>query len=152
MKRRQSREVALQFLYRYDLAHAGEPYSDPTGEVDKHYEHFRVPEDIQAFSAKLIHGSLKYQAQIDQILEKHASNWKVGRMSYVDRSLLRMATFELIQFPDTSPSVVIDEAIELAKLFGTAESPAFINGILDAIKTAVRSGDLASHVPPFLID
>ena len=82
-------------------------------------------------------GSLRELSTLDGLLEKHSSNWKVGRMGFVDRNLLRMSIYDLSHFPDTPASVVIDEAIELAKQFGTAESPAFINGVLDAVKTGM---------------
>jgi N utilization substance protein B len=157
--RHQAREVALQILYRYDMAlqAAGPQPAAPTGpvlfklptapsmtapsvvidELNRHFEHFNTPEELRAFAAELVAGSLKELATLDGLLEKHASNWKVGRMGFVDRNLLRMSIYELSHFPDTPASVVIDEAIELAKQFGTAESPAFINGVLDAVKSGM---------------
>jgi N utilization substance protein B len=153
--RHQAREVALQILYRYDMALQGVTNVHvPTGpspvkpnltaapvpvieDLNRHFDHFNVPEELRGFAAELVAGSLRELARLDGLLEKHASNWKVGRMGFVDRNLLRMSIYELSHFPDTPPSVVIDEAIELAKQFGTAESPAFINGVLDAIKGAI---------------
>lgn len=145
--RHQAREVALQILYRYDMAlqgeqaAGGEPQTTPTAlinELNHHFDHFGVPQDLRAFAAELVAGTVRSMNDLDGILEKHASNWKIGRMGFVDRNLLRMSIHELKSFPDTPASVVIDEAIELAKQFGTAESPAFINGVLDAVKGAVR--------------
>jgi N utilization substance protein B len=140
--RHQAREVALQILYRYDIAVQGAQSGGaaaPTpnaliDELNRHFDHFNVPMELRPFAAELVAGSVRELSALDELLEKHASNWKVGRMSFVDRNLLRMAIYELKHFPDTPPSVVIDEAIELAKQFGTAESPAFINGVLDAVK------------------
>jgi N utilization substance protein B len=147
--RHQAREVGLQILYRYDGALQAPHNSSggPTlvkspqeliGELNLHFDHFKVPEELRGFAAELVAGTLRELPTLDGLLEKHASNWKIGRMGLVDRNLLRMSIYELSHFPDTPSSVVIDEAIELAKQFGTAESPSFINGILDAVKSVVR--------------
>ncbi len=149
--RHQAREVGLQVLYRYDIAlqaaavqaAASQAPQSPQAlieELNHHFDHFKVPEELRAFAAELVAGTIRELATLDGLLEKHASNWKIGRMGLVDRNLLRMSIYELSHFPDTPASVVIDEAIELAKQFGTADSPAFINGVLDAVKGAVRKG------------
>lgn len=140
--RHMAREVALQILYRYDVAASSGNVTIPSGtelarELRSHFEHFRVPDELREFAAELVAGSLREMSQLDQTLEKHASNWRVSRMAYVDRSLLRMALYEMIHFKDTPGTVVIDEAIELAKQFGTADTPAFINGVLDAVKREI---------------
>ncbi len=141
--RHKSREVALQILYRLDVsaAEAGAAPGAPTQiatarDLTSHFEHFRVPEDTREFAAELVAGTLREQASLDALLEKQSANWKVSRMAHVDRSLLRMALYELLHGPGTPAAVVIDEAVELAKQYGNAESPAFINGILDAIRKA----------------
>ncbi len=131
--RHRAREIALQFLYgNEDLA------TNLEMELKRHFEHFSVPEDTRDFATQLVLGTLREKASLDELLEKHVSNWKISRLSFVDRNLLRMAVYEMLHFPDTSPSIVIDEAIELGKQFGTSETPAFINGVLDAVKAAVR--------------
>lgn len=137
--RRRSREVALQILYRYDIA----TDSAPTGialaqELVKHFEHFQVKPESREFAAELVTGCLTKREELDQILEQHAANWKVSRMASIDRCLLRMATYEMQHFLDVPPSVTMDEAIELAKQFGSSESASFINGLLDAIAKKVR--------------
>lgn len=147
--RHHAREVALQILYRYDMslqqaqqAGEGTVATHPTAvieELNRHFDHFQVPQEIREFAAELVAGSVRELTALDLLLEKHASNWKVARMGFVDRNLLRMSIYELQKFPDTPASVVIDEAIELAKQFGTQESPAFINGVLDAVKEVVRT-------------
>jgi N utilization substance protein B len=144
--RHQAREVALQILYRYDVAQqsgnldgaAPTHHTALIEDLNRHFDHFKVPQELRGFSAELVAGSLRELGQLDELLEKHASNWKVARMGLVDRNLLRMSVYELKSFPDTPASVVIDEAVELAKQFGTAESPAFVNGVLDAIKAIVK--------------
>jgi len=143
--RHHAREVALQILYRQDLATHALPIAvsltaiDIAKELTHHFEHFQVAPGSREFIGQLVAGTLLKRQEIDPLIEKHASNWKVGRMGFVDRSLLRMAVYELMSFPDTPPSVVIDEAIELSKQFGTAETPAFVNGILDSIKNELKA-------------
>ena len=143
--RHQAREFALQILYRYDVATGVQPQvSLPQGaelarELSQHFDHFKIEGELRQFVAELVVGTLSNLTEIDALLEKHAANWKISRMSYVDRSLLRMAIFELKERPETPSSVVIDEAIELSKQFGTSESPAFVNGILDAVKGGLRT-------------
>lgn len=144
--RHRAREIALQILYRYDVAAAASASAAPalsdrelSQELIKHFEHFKIDAEVREFASELVAGSLKESTALDEIIEKHASNWKVARMAVLDRCLLRMATFELQRFRETPGSVVIDEAIELAKQFGTTESPGFVNGILDAIQRTVRT-------------
>ena len=138
--RHKAREVALQILYQYDLGlqQIGQPI--PVGNVlsqnlKHHFEHFSVPDALQFFVGQLVTGTLTQLAILDPIIEKNAVNWKVSRMSSVDRCLLRMATYEMLYLDqNVSRTIVIDEAIELAKHFGTSDTPSFINGILDSIK------------------
>jgi N utilization substance protein B len=107
-------------------------------EIAKHLEHFEVAPSIREFAAELVAGTILEISQVDQLLEKHAAHWKINRMTLVDRNLLRLAAYELLHFGETPASVIINEAVELAKQFGTAETPAFVNGILDSIRTGVR--------------
>ncbi len=141
--RHRAREIALQILYRFDLGQAG-GQAAPTGpalakEIEAHFEHFEAPENVRAFAAELVAGTLHDQAKIDATIEKVASNWKLARMAVIDRNLLRMAIYEMGHFPDVPASVTIDEAIELAKQFGNAETPAFVNGVLDAVRQALAA-------------
>jgi N utilization substance protein B len=138
--RHRAREVALQILYRFDLAKIEDASLQPQSlikELGSHFDHFQVSADLREFAAQLVAGTLTEMPRLDSMIESHASNWKLSRMSSVDRSLLRVATYEMTHIQETDASVVIDESIELGKQFGTAETPAFINGILDAIKTAL---------------
>jgi N utilization substance protein B len=142
--RHRAREVALQILYRYDVAlQAKQPVPalgpELARDLEHHFNHFVVPEPLREFAAQLVVGTLTEVTELDALLEKHASHWKVARMGLVDRNLLRMAAYELQRFSDTPSSVVIDEAIELGKQFGTSDTPAFVNGILDAIRAALPS-------------
>lgn len=141
--RHRAREIALQILYQYDLSLHSSGQAAPDGQklisdLRYHFDHFAVPEGLREFAGQLVAGTLNEMKSLDELLEKHASNWKVARMSSVDRSLLRMAAYEMLHFPDIHSSIIIDEAIELAKQFGTSETPSFINGILDSIKKGLK--------------
>ena len=141
--RHRAREIALQILYQYDLEVHSSGQLPPQGQalvgsLVHHFEHFQVPEGLREFISQLVVGTLQEVTKLDEVLEKHASHWKVARMSSVDRSLLRMIAYEMLHIKDVPHSVLIDEAVELAKQFGTSESPAFINGILDSIKTSAQ--------------
>jgi len=142
--RHRAREVALQILYQYDLAFHSSQQAPPqdqhlVADLQYHFNHFNVPEALREFAAQLVVGTLGQIPQLDEVLEKNTSHWKVPRMSSVDRSLLRMAIYEMLHIREVPHSVVIDEAIELAKQFGTSETPAFINGILDSIRTQLAT-------------
>ncbi|MFL5813240.1 MAG: transcription antitermination factor NusB [Bdellovibrionia bacterium] len=136
--RHHAREVALQILYRYDVPQQ-QGIAVPQGtallsDLVRHFDHFQVDEGLREFASQLVAGTLQNMSELDSTLEEHVSNWKVARLGFVDRSLLRMAAYELKHMPETPASVVIDEAIELGKEFGTEDTPAFVNGVLDALK------------------
>ena len=136
--RHRAREVAFQILYRIDLELQSSGTTAPSGEallgeLVHHFNHFKVPEELREFAASLVVGTIRTLPELDETLEKHAAKWKISRMAAVDRNLLRMALYEMRHFPDIPPSVTMDEAVELSKQFGEKETPAFVNGILDAI-------------------
>jgi N utilization substance protein B len=143
--RHHAREIALQILYRYDVnSSAKEGTTPPTGlalveDLKKHFEHFQVSEGVREFAAELVAGTLQNAVELDQEIEKYASNWKISRMALIDRNLLRMSMFEMTRFKDIPASVTIDEAVELAKQFGTADTSAFVNAILDSFRKAQAS-------------
>ncbi len=137
--RHRSREAALQVLYALDLGHAeGADLARAGAEAfERASEHFELPEGARAFAKELIAGVTAHRAALDEVLAAHARNWRLVRMATVDRNVLRLAVFELLHSSTPSP-VVIDEAVELARRFGGEKSPAFVNGILDAVAHAVR--------------
>ena len=127
--RRQAREQALQILYQLDLT------KNPA-----HQEVSRVfwsvtpsDADVVEFAESVVTGVCAQAERIDALITEASHNWKVARMSYVDRNILRLAVFEFLEKSDVPTMVSINEAIELGKRFGTNESGAFINGILDRI-------------------
>jgi len=128
-KRRKGREVALQFLYQLDLHGAG----DPLPHEHEFWERHPVDPDTRTFAEALVRGSKQHQSKTDQLITQYAEHWDLERMAVVDRNILRLAVHELLWQPDVPPKVAINEAIELAKKFGTAESSRFINGLLDRI-------------------
>jgi len=138
--RHRAREVALQILYRYDTAvSAGQADAIPQGialasDLTRHFDHFQVPADLRTFASELVAGTLTEIPAIDALIESQTKNWKIARMASIDRSLLRMAIYEMRHFSDIPRSVTINEAVELAKEFGSADTAAFVNGILDSIR------------------
>ena len=137
--RHRSREVALQVLYAIDIAERGARAS-PTPEetLEGVAAHFELPEGARAFAQELLCGVVASRAALDDLLARHAEHWRVERMAAVDRNVLRLAAYELLH-SDTPTPVVIDEAVELARRFGGDRSPAFVNGVLDALARSVRA-------------
>lgn len=104
------------------------------------------------FFEYLIKGVLEFRSDIDQVIERYSSNWKIRRMACVDRNILRIAVFEMLYCPDIPAKVSINEAIDIGKRFGAPGSGAFINGILDSIRIAMGKGELQRHPIPFGLD
>lgn len=144
--RHRGREVALQVLYAIDLAvrdpdvdTAEEPSGDPNAQIfDRISENFVVPPPVVSFARELVAGVAAGIDELDEILGVHARNWRVSRMAAVDRNVLRLAVYEL-RDTDTPIAVVIDEAVDLARRFGSEPSPSFVNGVLDAVAREVRA-------------
>jgi N utilization substance protein B len=97
-----------------------------------------IPPEGHEFATKIVDTAQKNLAAIDEVLQSASKNWRLERMSTVDRNILRLASSELMYDESIPTKVVINEAIELAKRFGTAESPSFVNGILDRVASQVR--------------
>jgi N utilization substance protein B len=133
-KRRKAREIALQFLYQLEQSGAG----DPGPYEAEFWQRHPVDDDTRAFASSLVHGAKRHQSQIDKRIAESAEHWDLDRMAVVDRNILRLAVFELAFEPAVPAKVAINEAIEIAKKFGTAESSRFINGVLDRIHKELR--------------
>ena len=140
--RRRARELAMQALFYMDTQQNGSPQM-----LERFCENFSLPVKVRPFFMKLVNGVLAAQPQIDDIIERFSKNWRVQRMSCVDRNVMRVAVFEMLFCPDIPPKVSINEAIDVAKKFGTEESGAFINGIVDSIRIAIEKGDLQTASP-----
>lgn len=147
--RRTSRQAALQVLYAAELADRGEAGPSPArteaafGAVGSHFE---LPEGARAFAKELVTGVAQHREEIDALLAAHATHWRIERMATVDRNVLRLAIWELV-WNATPASVAIDEAIELARRFGGDRSPAFVNGVLDAVSRSLSPGASEGPAP-----
>ncbi len=129
MKRRKAREHALQILFQLDIRK-----DKPSATVLKHFWAEYDPDDeVKAFAEEIVKGTFKHLAKINDLIHQCAKNWTLDRMAVVDRNVLRMAIYEILYRMDIPTSVTINEAIEIAKKFGTDESGAFVNGILDRV-------------------
>jgi N utilization substance protein B len=133
-KRRRSRELALQVLYQLDITK-----QDAIKAIAQSRDHFSEKEERDGFAERIVLGVLEHGQEIDRLIEQYSENWRLDRMSMIDRNILRMALFELLYCEDIPPKVTLDEAIELGKRYGSGDSGSFINGILDRIQNeAVR--------------
>jgi N utilization substance protein B len=134
--RRTGRERALQALYPMEMSKTAADESleaawaaEPEGRQDP---------EAEKFARELVQGVGDHRAEIDQLIEQHSHNWRLDRMSRIDRNILRVAVFELKFRDDIPRKVTINEAVELGKRFGTEESSAFINGLLDRVAIALN--------------
>ena len=134
-RRRKAREVALQFLYQLDL-HSDD---DPSPHASDFWARHPVDEQTRIFADALVRGTKQHQAKADDLIRQYAEHWALERMAVVDRNILRAGIFELLWTADVPPKVAINEAIEVAKKFGTQESSRFINGVLDRVHRELRA-------------
>lgn len=140
MKRRSAREYALQFLYRIDFLEVGSSAEALKNATRAFWADIKEnDEDVRAFTENIIEGTLHNLGPIDEEIVRAADKWDLGRMASVDRNILRMGTYELLYRPDIPSAVSMNEAIEIAKKYSTADSASFINGILDRVAREARS-------------
>jgi transcription antitermination protein NusB len=131
-RRRQSREVALKLLYALDITR-----EDVKEVLRAPWAEAMLSDEIRHFTTTLVTGVIQQRNEIDAFIQECSTNWSLERIGLVERNILRFAIYELCFLPDIPPNVTINEAVEVAKKYGTEEAPAFINGILDRIKHAV---------------
>jgi len=127
--RRAARECALQMLYELDV---GKLTKNEI--LDTYWQMNEQPQKVRDFANQLFEGAVQNLKEIDKIIQRHAKNWRLSRMAAVDRNVLRLAVYEFLSVCKTPETVVINEALEIAKKFSTHESAQFVNGILDSIK------------------
>ncbi len=139
--RRAARELALQALYQLDIMADDEPGRG----LAQFWAHFDPTGDADGFARDLVDGVLANRARIDELIAESARHWRLSRLSKVDLNLLRLATFEMLGRAEIPASVTIDEAIEIARRFGSEDSASFVNGVLDDI--AGRLGVRERAVP-----
>jgi N utilization substance protein B len=147
-KRREGREAAVQYLYQIDLNEGQTAGANPD------FWALRVGEDKKAASAgtrvfaeQLVSGVQTHAEEIDGQIKKYAANYELHRIAAVDRNILRVAIYEMLYCPDIAPVIAINEAIEIAKRFGTEKSGGFVNGILDRVKKELNRPAREALVP-----
>ena len=140
--RTKARECALQALYQLDTS--GGSAADVLAGLWAHFE--PVDDDTKTFAEALVRGAQREQTVIDELIQRASTNWKIERMARVDRNILRLAVYEILKRSDVPVKVTLNEAIELSKKYGSEESSAFVNGILDRIaNSAGLPGQLAKQ-------
>ena len=129
MSRRHAREYALQIVFQLDLT--GNELSQLI--LDDFWEGSKEDAEVRKFTDALVRGTIENVTALDDVIREAAKNWQIERMPIIDKSILRIAAYELIHRPDIPPSVTMNEAIEISKKYSTEESASFINGVLDKI-------------------
>lgn len=129
--RRHGRELAVQALYQIEVTEDASPRS-----LALFLSHFEGGAEAKEFARRLISGVLEHREEIDRRVAQATENWKLERIAKVDLVILRLATYELLHCPDIPLNVSLDEAIEIAKRFGSDDSSTFINGVLDKVAGA----------------
>ncbi len=139
--RRKSRELALQFLFGHDFQ--GQSCAPETIEegLEMFCQVFEAGEKALPYCRELVLGLCRNQEAIDEQIKKHSHNWRLERMSFVDRNILRISVYEMQYCKDVPAQVAINEALEIAKRFSVSDSIGFINGILDSIKETLSDGE-----------
>jgi N utilization substance protein B len=128
--RREAREAAVQFLYQIDTH---QPADLATAEAE-FWKQNDAKANVREFATDLLRGTLEKKTEIDAKITSLADNWDFNRLAVVDRNILRLAMYEMLFRPEIPPVVSINEAIEIAKKFSSAESGKFVNGLLDRVK------------------
>ena len=131
--RTKSREFAMQMLFQWDMSQ-----QEPSKLETVFWESSKGSREVRAFANQLFEGASHDAANLDELIASHASNWRLDRISAIDRAILRIALHEL-RATDTPPKIVINEAVELAKRFSTDEAGGFVNGILDTYRKTLKS-------------
>lgn len=132
-RRSKARECAFQILYQWQIT--GEPMS---AVVESFWRVRSGTPEARAMAERLARGAQAQADELDKQIGEAATNWRLDRIAPVDRTILRLGAYELGSERETPAAVVLDEAVELAKRFGEEDSPAFVNGVLDAIRKRVR--------------
>ncbi len=130
--RRKGREKALQILFQIDFKD-----DDIEAVCNEFWKRQPTNPKTQEFAEKLVRGTLANRESIDQMIASTVENWTMARLASVDKAILRFATYELMYMPDVPPKVTINEAVEVAKAYGTDDSGGFINGVLDKIREKI---------------
>lgn len=139
--RRSGREAALQMLFQIDASGVSSERA-----IELFFRHFEADPEGKSYAESIVRGVETAGASLDQLIEKASNNWRIARMTKVDRNLLRVAAWELAHGDNQPRAVILDEAVELAKTYGSEDSPSFINGVLQRIADLV--GERSGARPP----
>ena len=137
--RRKSREYAMQMLYQWEMGKHALAQVSSTFFLEK-----KVEPEVESFARELFEGAVNRREELDRLVREHSENWRLERLAAVDRSVLRLALFELLHHPETPPAAVINEALEIARRFSGEDSVEFVNGVLDGIR---RTLPARAHKP-----
>lgn len=142
--RRKARMAVLQALYEVDVA------NHPAGDaLDSRLAEQQLPPAVEGFARRLMAGILSHRHRLNELIARHAPEWPLDQMAVVDRNILRIAIFELSDAElDTPAKVAINEAVEMAKVFGSDSSPRFVNGVLGALLAETPQPTLGDDLPP----
>lgn len=133
-KRRKARECGLQILFQLEFT------SDDLSPVLKDYwARQKVPAETREYSEWLVRGIWEHRAEIDRVIQQASRHWRLERMATVDRNILRIAVFEMLYEKNLAPSIIMDEAIEIAKKYSGQEAANFVNGILDGVNRRLQN-------------
>ena len=149
--RRKGRILAFQALFSWDFRYNETgSVSIPEGLFDFSWSEKNITQDeeMTAFSRLLISGTVENIKAIDSMIEKHLDNWELKRLNRVDLAVLRMSVYTLMFQPEMHPSIVIDEAIDISKEFGTDDSYRFVNGVLDSVRKSLSSSEESAAQKP----
>jgi len=139
--RRKAREAALQFLFQDDFG-GSDITSSPTM-LESRFEQFctlyQISHKARPYAFELLQGIQKERQVLDKVIRENAVNWRLERLAVADRNLLRVGVYEMLFVEDVPAQVAINEAVEIAKRFGSDDSPGFVNGILDAVQGALKN-------------
>ena len=136
--RRKSRELALQFFFGHDFQGRSCEQGDLQQELELFTTHFDTGKKSLAYAEEIIRGVCGHWDELDELLARHAHNWRMERMAAVDRNVLRIAAWEMLYNEEVPPQVAINEALEIAKRYSNADAVAFINGILDSLHAGLK--------------
>jgi N utilization substance protein B len=141
--RRKSREAALQLLYQAEFED-----SAPSLALARFWASRKEDKPVREYADALFLGVLEHRDELDKLIQSVSKNWRVARMSIIDRNILRLAAYEMRFVPGLAPAVVINEAIEIAKRYSGQEASVFVNGILDAIRQGLEGPSPAKGKAP----
>ena len=133
--RRKSREIALQFLFGHDFQERSCEADKLLAELDEFCDCFEAGKKTMPYARRVILGICEHLADIDSLIASRSHNWRMERMSLVDRNILRIAAFEMLHVEDVPATVAINEALEISKRYAEPDSVGFINGILDSVQS-----------------